>query len=295
MIQLQQLKGKNHTKEPYSDFIAGYGSLVTHDLGVSSDADLNVYAVSVGDLTEKPVVFIECGIHGQHEWTSGYWLREFMHMLHDPSSTPYPEVFWKLRSKFSFFAIPILNPWGYVYGPSEHGSKENAETRNNKNGVNLNRNFDAFWEENTDPSKGSEPFSEPEAKMVRDAVQLYKPIMFLDYHTWGIVEDLSGKFSSGSKNLKQHDFMIRDIADTIMYNTEENWIVDGFGGGDIGRPTSQDWAALQVSKTGKNTLSLSPEVSAGFDFETQMRMGVNSMLYVCLHLLEWYEKGNVRT
>ena len=82
--------------------------------------------------------------------------------------------------------IPILNPDGLekVYGttgrfqPSDMPTDHSVTTpgRFNANDVDLNRNFDCEWKaqgtwQNKTVSGGTEPFSEPEARAVRDYVE----------------------------------------------------------------------------------------------------------------------------
>lgn len=53
--------------------------------------------------------------------------------------------------------------------------------RENPNGIDLNRNWDTHWENNF--NVGSEPFSEPEARLLRDMMTEFKPNSYLSVHS----------------------------------------------------------------------------------------------------------------
>ncbi len=74
--------------------------------------------------------------------------------------------------------IPMLNPDGYT----------EDLYRTNVNGVNLNRNFaTADWTTNPDEETfaGTEPFSETEARALRELVQECTPDMMIAFHSQG--------------------------------------------------------------------------------------------------------------
>lgn len=64
-----------------------------------------------------------------------------------------------LRKNVRLIVVPIVNPWGFA-----------NQERENSNNVDLNRNFDYYWENGTGTSpskanyKGKHPFSEKESK-----------------------------------------------------------------------------------------------------------------------------------
>lgn len=127
-----------------------------------------------------PKVIIGSGIHGDGA-------------LGDPNTTVIAVYYffkdiclnWKessileyLRWNVRFVVIPVQNPWGF-----------NNRTRQNSNGVDLNRNFDNNWTTTTSGEwnyGGSVAFSESEAQAVRDLVLENSDALFLvDHHTTG--------------------------------------------------------------------------------------------------------------
>lgn len=94
------------------------------------------------------------------------------------------------------WCVPVANPDGHiaVFSGEEgwrHHRKNGAVGI--KSGVDLNRNWDHNWDAdpNTDPEgpnyKGLHPFSEPETAVLRDLVEMVRPLVFLDIHSPGKV------------------------------------------------------------------------------------------------------------
>jgi len=74
--------------------------------------------------------------------------------------------------------------------PASRKSVERGDfcLRVNPSGVDLNRNWDEEWQGTTvldsaDTNPGSEPFSEPETRVFKDLVTMYKPTNFLTVHS----------------------------------------------------------------------------------------------------------------
>ncbi len=77
--------------------------------------------------------------------------------------------------------IPVANPLG-------REKAENGEFcyRDNANGVDLNRNWDAHWDASLNDgntNSGSEAFSEPETKILRDVMTETNPHIFMTIHS----------------------------------------------------------------------------------------------------------------
>jgi len=106
------------------------------------------------------------GIHGGYEWNTVALLDALMRRLRlNPAVIP-PGV--------SLFILPVLNVDGYTDHRGETYGRANAR------GVDLNRNFPAFWQAEWEKthcwhalpiSAGARPFSEPETRAVRDFLQ----------------------------------------------------------------------------------------------------------------------------
>lgn len=77
--------------------------------------------------------------------------------------------------------VPCVNPDGIWYGRSENGVG-----RCNGQGIDINRDFDYYWQYNSDSRyhTGNAPFSTPEARILRNLVLSEKPDIVVDFHGW---------------------------------------------------------------------------------------------------------------
>jgi len=139
----------------------------------------------------KKAIWIDAGIHAR-EWPSSTTAIYFMQQLvskyeKDPLITQYVK-------ELTWYIVPLLNPDGHEYSRSsadpeirmwrKNRATNDIACRNRAKcckGVDLNRNFDFHWGEtgaSTDPCEevyqGSTPFSEPEARAVRDFITSHK-------------------------------------------------------------------------------------------------------------------------
>ncbi|HEX9608722.1 MAG TPA: M14 family metallopeptidase [Candidatus Paceibacterota bacterium] len=130
---------------------------------------------------EKEILFVG-GIHGGYEWNTVLVAYELMDYLEgNPRAVPENE---------RVTVIPVLNPDGLQKTVGTDGrftasdvptaSGATVPGRFNGNEVDLNRNFDCDWQanatwQNRAVSGGSEAFSEPESKAVRDYILANKP------------------------------------------------------------------------------------------------------------------------
>ncbi|MBU2103951.1 hypothetical protein KKD95_02980 [Patescibacteria group bacterium] len=132
------------------------------------------------------------GIHGGYEWNSVLLAYQVMDYLAEhPDSVP---------SSVSVSIIPNANPDGLIAVTGKEGRFTAADAstdatvlaagRFNANNVDLNRNFSCHWQpestwRNTPVSAGTAPFSEPEAKVVRDFVLATDPVAVIFWHSQG--------------------------------------------------------------------------------------------------------------
>lgn len=290
MIILPAEPAQGFVKLPYHTFIADHVTKsggVVETLGPSSDPSMDLYGVKIETQPNRPWFFVQSAIHGQHEWTSAYWCVKFMRHIINPSQSPSPHIYRWLRNQWNWYFIPVVNPWGYENGPSEQGSTDKSETRYNANSVDLNRNFDADWEEYESTRKGSSPFSEPETQAVRDAVLSVKPLVFLDWHTWG-GEIEQGKFSNHPPELQHMFALLNDAKDTWIAATGEQW---GPAGVRSEWPSAKHWVIKQANSTGRPTVAATAEISYKYSLDVQMRLGVTANLALAVHLAHWYNTG----
>jgi hypothetical protein len=105
-----------------------------------------------------------------------------LHFLRDLCSNPSTQENQRILSNYEIRMIVNANPL----------SREKVEQgsyclRENENGVDLNRNYDAHWEQIKDDfkqvSSGPSPFSEPETKAIRDSLKNFQADLFLSVHS----------------------------------------------------------------------------------------------------------------
>jgi len=146
---------------------------------------IEAYTYGAGD---SELLFIG-GIHGGYEWNSVLLAYRFMDYL-DQNTDLIP-------TNLRVTIIPALNPDGLFKVVGKEGVfsiadvPSEAETfvgRFNANNVDLNRNFDCRWQKdsiwrNQKVSAGTEIFSEPEAKVLRDFVLKNKPEAVVFWHS----------------------------------------------------------------------------------------------------------------
>jgi len=120
---------------------------------------------------------IVAGIHGGYEWNTVHLVEKIIEYLKaNPSAVP-PNV--------TLYILPAFNPDGYN---KEFGAKGRA----NANGVDINRNFDAFWKVdweregcwNMEPiTAGTAPDSEPETRALESFLMEYDIDALISYHS----------------------------------------------------------------------------------------------------------------
>lgn len=148
--------------------------------------DIEAYNFGEG---ENKLLFVG-GIHGGYEWNSVVLAYEFIdYIKENPNFIP---------ENISVSVIPSLNPDGVfkIIGKTGQFSASEGQFsrelskpgRFNANEVDLNRNFDCKWKpesmwQGNVVSAGTAPFSEPEAKALRDFVLKNKPDAAIFWHS----------------------------------------------------------------------------------------------------------------
>lgn len=283
MKKYPYVQGFDYQKQPYDEYIQDTIDLIgldgweLEDLGVCSDGTNHIYGLSLGD-KNKPTIFIE-QTHGLSEWRTCYWIRGFAKELVNPTNLIHKPMMNALRRKFHFYVIPCLNVYGYI-----------NNTRWNANRVDLNRNFPPFWDDFVveDPdnwgTKGDAPFSEVESQIIRDKVQELKPVMFLDFHTWG---DLDGSTSHLVSPEHQHFFRLgRDVVDSLQltYTDKPFYYVP-----PSERPTAANWVSTVQSDRGFHPFVAIPESGGGMPEYVQAEVGMTLAFVFCMHMLDYME------
>ena len=174
--------GKQYPKRlRYDEFVAAmhelaaqHPSLTVKAEGPCSDGR-QMYTFNIGD-PAKPTMYFGGSIHGW-EWENSYGLMRLAELLAEN-----PRIEGLDTTKLHFKIMPVQNPWGH-----DHFTRQNAR------GVDLNRNFDAGWEDLATPQdiampwdynyKGARPASERETQIIQGIVDRHHPMCVIDFHT----------------------------------------------------------------------------------------------------------------
>jgi hypothetical protein len=272
------IKGEAVTKQTYNDFITTIqtdGYALTN-IG-SSFLGKTIYGYGIGN-PNKPSIVIWGSEHGS-EWIAAYYVKKLMYILKSGIYQGLTKDIQRLRSKFHFYFVPCANPDGFDLG-----------TRQNANHVDINRNWDAYWEEYDDTDlptrkKGSAPFSEPETQALRDICLQYNPIMLFDCHT-----------NSGSSTLQRprdfkHYFKLQEnLNDSIQLSAlSATW-------GEMLRPGLQPmsgyWWDNQQPKYGMRHFSTWIEPTDAVSVMETVYCGLN-LVWGCILGLEKYYKDRI--
>lgn len=147
--------------------------------------EIEVYRFGTGD---THLLFVG-GIHGGYEWNSVLLAYAFIDYF-----TEHPE---NIPQNVTVSIIPSANPDGVfaVLGKEGRFRSEDVDItlsqapgRFNAHAVDLNRNFDCKWKpksmwQGKEVSAGTEAFSEPEARTIRDYVLTQRPDAVVFWHS----------------------------------------------------------------------------------------------------------------
>jgi hypothetical protein len=140
------------------------------------------------------------GIHGGYEWNTVVLVSETLKYLQEnPDSIP---------AEITLYIVPCANPDGYAAGTDP------IVARMNGNGVDLNRNWDYHWQmtatHGTRPVfAGTEPFSEPETRALRDLIEEQGVEAAIFYHS------ALGKIFSGADRTQSATFELAEMMSKV--------------------------------------------------------------------------------
>lgn len=173
--------GAPTTDEPTENLKVYWDKFVDGDyvtkrkIGNDQSQTYNVYSYTFEPKHYSKTMIVTSCIHGD-EKSAFFALSKFMDLVVNEWYN-YPQLTY-LRKNVRLVIVPIVNPHGFA-----------NDNRENVNNVDLNRNFDYYWENGggTDPSasnfKGTKPFSEQESKNMRDLIESYSNVIaHIDCH-----------------------------------------------------------------------------------------------------------------
>ena len=193
-----------------------------------------IYAVKISvnpetDDEQKPDVLIDGGIHAR-EWISSesciHFIQYVFDAYYDNAHPDHAEID-EIVNEFEIWIIPMINPDGRMrddlnngdpcsfwrdplYHPGDiEGWRTNvqdvycAAADNDTNiGIDLNRNFSAYWEKTPCESEtygGHAPFSAPETRALKDFINNHMISLVLNQHAYAqLFASATGFFGRGS-------------------------------------------------------------------------------------------------
>ena len=137
--------------------------------------------------SSKPVILFISGVHGYERSAVMSTYEFFADLCSGNAKLCY------LRENYIFKVIPMVCPDEY-----------DRNERTNKNAVNINRNFDADWEEGgsgTGDYSGAAAADQPETQIVQDWIDdNTDAILFVDHHNSGYASEVS--YLAGNNNVQ---------------------------------------------------------------------------------------------
>lgn len=158
----------------------------------------DLIGVHIKATNNMPIVFFECGIHPR-EWIAPATCLYFIDQL--ASQYDKDEDIKRLVSKYEWHIYPLVNPDGYEYTHDNERLWRKTRSKSSVNsecrGADANRNFDignfCQYRSSKDPCSedycGDSPFSEPEVRAIRDALEAIKgrAEFYFAMHSYGLL------------------------------------------------------------------------------------------------------------
>lgn len=197
-----------------------YKDKVSLDIIGTTMDERNIYDMVIGDISSSKHIVIHASIHAREYITTRLVMKQLAYYLSclDGGSGEYKNISYAdLFENTAVHVIPMVNPDGVTlsqYGIDglqtetavnsvsdivvSNGANVNTydftQWKANANGVDLNRNYDALWEEfdgaekpSSDRYKGTSIASEPETKALIEITEKYPVMHTISYHTFGQV------------------------------------------------------------------------------------------------------------
>lgn len=229
-----------------------------------------LYHVVVGNPSAPHKILVHGGIHAREYISSQVVMREIVALLEMQQNNwlYHGQSVATLLQNTCIHFVPMVNPDGItlVQGGIDALNTQAAETmvmsmaaqdqvtdlatylrkwKNNINGVNLNRNFDAFWQEATPkvdhPSnmfyKGTGPESEVESKALANLCRQLMPDYTISYHTQGRV--IYWYFGETGNYKAKGQYLANVVHQNTGYTISDTWSQTDAAG-------FKDWAVQKL-------------------------------------------------
>ena len=229
-----------------------------------------LYHVVVGNPSAPHKILVHGGIHAREYISSQLVMREIVALLEMQKNNLlyHGQSVATLLQNTCIHFVPMVNPDGItlVQGGIDALNTQAAKTmvmsmaaqdqvtdlatylrkwKNNINGVNLNRNFDAFWQEATPkvdhPSnmfyKGTGPESEVESKALANLCRQIMPDYTISYHTQGRV--IYWYFGETGNYKAKGQYLANVVHQNTGYTISDTWSQTDAAG-------FKDWAVQKL-------------------------------------------------
>ncbi|KAI5641742.1 zinc carboxypeptidase domain-containing protein [Phthorimaea operculella] len=165
-------------------------------------------------VTQKPIIFIESGIHAR-EWITPATTTYFINQL----LTSTDPAIQAMREQFEWHIFPTVNPDGYQYSCDYNRlwRKTRSKSSNGCYGTDPNRNWDYNWMTagtSNDPCDdqygGTKPFSEAETTNLKNYLSHFNPAhlkAYIAFHS--DAQRLLLPYSDTAKHLDNYDDMVK--------------------------------------------------------------------------------------
>lgn len=232
----------------------------------------NIYDMVIGDTNASEHLMIQGSIHAREYMTTQLVMMQacdFVRALVDGNGEYKGISYNNLFNDKAIHVIPMVNPDGVSISQLGMDGVNNSATgdrlleiaakdgesldnvyylrqwKANANGVDLNRNFDALWEQYTGPShpssdhyKGTNPGSENESAALIALTRQYNFVRTISYHTYGQV--IYWYFGQTGALRDETLSLAQEVAEVTGYATDSNYeALDPAG--------YKDWAISKMS------------------------------------------------
>lgn len=271
MILFPVIEGWYCENQGYQHFLDNFLPIdgwIMEDLGESSTPSMHVYGLHRDLDTDKPVIYLQSGMHG-NELPPVFFSRQFAIWIASPNLAP-PSVrhlFEYLKNKYAWYWIPIVNPYGY-----EHKTRENEF-------MNINIDF--------------QDRTQKETNIIINLFDRIKPVMSIDSHNWEQDQytpcHTMATYKDGYRDRHFHRQLINNALKSIATLTHDT-VIEYFHTSHGGRHF-HTWAGEQKGSNGDYVISWLIETSRMRSPEIQTKEGINAMLVFCLQFDAWFRKG----